>query len=434
MQRKGRRCGEVKNSMPAIRTGTEKPVLASVIAFVRHVACRRVTFWRLKRLGQEKAMIPKTIVTCTLMLLLGQLLFAQEKLPTIKATSKLVDIRDGDNFQKGSWTISPELKPDTYTTSSVGKKVIFYTDKDSISIKITPTTKFHFIILLNDTTRALTEIKYLPSYLDILKTADNYDFNDNRPIPVFTYQSENDSNLLALRKGFKLDSIAGEGNEVSKILNLMHWVHNLIPHDGNHENPAVKNALSMIAECKKGNRGLNCRGLATVLNECYLSLGIPSRFVTCMPKDSVFNDCHVINMVYSRNLKKWLWIDPTNDAYVMNGKGELLSIEEVRSSVIHNKPIILNPEANWNHKVSKTKEEYLYQYMAKNLYRMECPVESKYDYETWINGKTVSYVELLSLNAYKQLPQKTTGTNAKTGTTFIHYKTNNPNLFWTLPE
>jgi transglutaminase-like putative cysteine protease len=378
-------------------------------------------------------MTKRSIFTATL-ILLTQILFSQEKLPTIKATSKKVDIRDGANFQKAAWNISPELQPDIFTTSSIGKKVTFYTDKDSISIKITPTTKFDFIILLNDTIKALTQIKYRPSYLDVLKTADKYNFNDNRPIPKFVYQSKDDTNLIALRTGLKLDSIAGEGNEVSKILNLLHWVHNLIPHDGNHENPVVKNALSMIAECKKGNRGLNCRGLATVLNECYLSLGIPSRFVTCMPKDSVFDDCHVINMVYSKDLKKWLWIDPTNDAYVMNEKGELLSIEEVRKRVINGMPIILNPEANWNHKVSKTKEDYLYQYMAKNLFRMECPLESKFDCETRKNGKVFTYVELLPLNTYKQLPQTSTYTNAKTGITFINYKTNNPNLFWTLPE
>ena len=237
---------------------------------------------------------------------------------------------------------------------------------------------------------------------------------------------------MTLRKEFKLDSIAGGGNDVSEILNLLLWVHNLIPHDGNHDNPVIKNALSMIIECKRENRGLNCRGLATVLNECYLSLGIPSRIVTCMPKDSIFNDCHVINMVYSKDLKKWLWIDPTNYGYVMNENGELLSIEEVRDRVIHNKPLILNPDANWNHKDSKTKQVYLYQYMAKNLFRMQCPVESRYDNETWKKGKTISYVELLSLNAYNQLPQKTSISHE--GQTIIYYKTNNPVLFWALPE
>jgi hypothetical protein len=71
-------------------------------------------------------------------------------------------------------------------------------------------------------------------------------------------------------------------------------------------NPAVKNAMSMIAVCKRDNRGLNCRGLATVLNECYLAMGFKSRFVTCLPKDSlnIDPDCHVINAVYSNTLKK----------------------------------------------------------------------------------------------------------------------------------
>ena len=80
-----------------------------------------------------------------LSLLTGQLLFAQSKLQTIKATSKSVDIRDGENFNKNAWTISPEIKPDIYTTSSKGKVVTFYTDKDSISVKITDKTKFDFI-------------------------------------------------------------------------------------------------------------------------------------------------------------------------------------------------------------------------------------------------------------------------------------------------
>jgi hypothetical protein len=369
-----------------------------------------------------------------LMLLTATQVIAQKSLPTIKAGSKMVDIREGHVLNRNAWTISPEIKPDIHFTSSLGKRVTFITDKDSISVVITKTTRFDFIILLNDTIKALTQITYKPGYLDILKTAGQYNLADKREIPRFTYESKDKPELVALRTGFNLDSIAGKGNEVSQILNLMHWVHNLIPHDGNHDNPSVKNALSMIAQCKQEKRGLNCRGLATVLNECYLSLGIPSRFVTCMPKDSVFQDCHVINLVFSRELKKWLWIDPTNDAYVMNEKGELLDIREVRERLINGKPLILNPEANWNHMASQTKEEYLENYMAKNLFRLECPVESAYDYETWKNGKTVSYIELLPLNTYRQLPQKSTETIQKTGTTFTYYKTNNPDLFWKIPD
>lgn len=373
----------------------------------------------------------KRVFFLGLLVIISTLTFGQAK--TIKAKSKSVDIRDGENFIKNAWTISPQIIPDIYTTSSKGKTVTFYTDIDSITIKITPTTKFDFVILLNDSVKAITQIKYSPSYLDKLKQAKKYNFNDNRTIPKFEYQDKNDPNLVALRKELNLDSIAGTGSEELKIINLLHWIHNLIPHDGNHENPVVKNAMSMINECKREARGLNCRGLATVLNECYLSLGIKSRFVTCMPKDTIFDDCHVINMVYLEGKKKWIWIDPTNNAYVMNEMGELLSIQEVRERLVSDKPIILNPDANWNNKSSATKEDYLYNYMAKNLYRFECPLRSAYNSETWDEGKQVTYVELLPLDGYKQKPDKSVYKNEKTGTTFTNYKINNPAIFWQIP-
>jgi len=75
--------------------------------------------------------------------------------------------------------------------------------------------------------------------------------------------------------------------------------------------------------------------------------------VTCKPKPLEFNDCHVINSVFSHQLNKWIWVDPEFDAYVMNEKGELLGLQEVRDRLINDKPLILNPEANWNRRTSQ---------------------------------------------------------------------------------
>jgi len=279
------------------------------------------------------------------------------------------------------------------------------------------------------------KIRSIGDFLYILKRADKYNNKDERPLPEFKYQNSGDPNLAELRKAFNLDSIAGTGNDVSKILNLMHWIHNLVTHDGSNGNPVVKNALSMINECKTGKRGLNCRGLAIVLNECYLSMGIKSRFVTCLPKDSlkVDNDCHVINMVYSETLKKWLWIDPTFDAYVMNEKGELLGIEEVRERLINGKMLILNPDANWNRRSSQTKENYLYSYMAKNLYMLECPVSSEYNLETKESGKITEYIRLLPLDYFDQKPDVQTKENKEFNSKTMTYMTNNSGNFWKAP-
>ncbi len=373
------------------------------------------------------------ILTLLFLLSLTQNLLAQQKLPVIKATSEIVDIKDDNKLRKKAWSIVPEETLDVYKTSA--KRVTFYTDIDSISFDIDPIIgEYDFIIQLNGKESAKTQIKYQPSRLDMLKMADQYNFSDNRFVPKFSYQSSDDPNLIRIRQDLKLDSVAGNGTELSKIFNLLHWVHNLLKHDGGSENPTLKNAIDLINICKAEGRGVNCRMLSTVLNECYLSLGIKSRYVTCMPKETEFEECHVINMVFSKELNKWIWIDPTFDAYVMDDKGNLLGIEEVRERLTKGQPMVLNADANWNRELLQTKEFYLEEYMAKNLYRIQSPVVSEYDSETWKFGKEVSYIELLPLDGIEQTPQKQEQVGNQVGVIFTYYKTNNPNLLWSDPE
>jgi hypothetical protein len=374
------------------------------------------------------------VILGLMVFLLTHQLFGQKKDVVINANSDTVAIRIGKVFKKNAWTISPEINPDIFYTSVVGENVVFITDLDSISVPITETTDFQFTVLLKGKKKAITKIQYQDSYLTKLKKASLYNKNDDRYVPPFTYQSSEHPNLVKIRKELKLDSISGSGSELTKIFNLLHWVHNSVKHDGSSNNPSQKNAIDLISICKKENRGVNCRMLATILNECYLSLGIKSRYITCMPKETEFDDCHVINMVYSQELKKWIWIDPTFDAYVMDEKGNLLGIEDVRLRLISGQPLVLNADANWNREFLQTKEEYLDNYMAKNLYRLETPLISQYDNETWKEGNEVIYVELLPLDGLQQTPQKSEETNIKTGVKFINYKTNNPAKFWAKPE
>lgn len=210
----------------------------------------------------------------------------------------------------------------------------------------------------------------------------------------FRYATPNDPNLVRIREHFKLDSVAGAGDEISKIKNLLHWVHEIVPHDGSSYNPEIKNTIAMVELCKKENRGVNCRMMAQMLTEVYLAMGFKARFVTCLPKDFV-SDCHVITTVYSNTLDKWLWVDPTFDAYVMDENGTMLSIAEVRERLRTDKPLQLNDYANWNHKSKQTKEYYIDTYMAKNLYYLVCMEEARFNHETFIEGEAYRYIALM---------------------------------------
>ena len=270
-------------------------------------------------------------------------------------------------------------------------------------------------------------------YLYILQKAGKYDNNQQRNIPAFTYQSYKDANLVALRKKFKLDSIAGKGDEASKALNILNWVHNTVNHDGQHES-GIKliNANEIVSVATAKKIGVSCGELATVLNECYLSMGWKARKVYCFPKDSLKTDfdSHVINVVYLPSKSKWIWVDPTNNAYVTDDNGQLLGIEEVRDRLVNNKPLVLNPNANWNNRSAITKDFYLYNYMAKNLYMIYSPLKSEYDYQTPGKNSEIAYINLLPLEYFKQGREKTETYNKDTKTTRVWYNTNNADAFW----
>lgn len=94
-------------------------------------------------------------------MLFTHVLLANKHIPVIHATSKSVDIKDGDELIKNAWTLTPEANPDVYVSDRTRDKkyVIFYTDIDSIKVKVIPGTVFNFIILLNGKDSCFTQIK-----------------------------------------------------------------------------------------------------------------------------------------------------------------------------------------------------------------------------------------------------------------------------------
>ncbi|MDR1369250.1 MAG: transglutaminase domain-containing protein [Dysgonamonadaceae bacterium] len=279
--------------------------------------------------------------------------------------------------------------------------------------------------------KILAEIPEKETYLDILRKAGNYVSADTTGLPGFNYESVSNWRIQSVKKYLKLDSIAGQGDEIAQILNLMTWVHNTIKHDGNHKPDCSEHdAMDLYNYYKTTGNGVNCRMLAIILNECYLSMGFKSRFVTCLPLDENDQDCHVINCVYSKTLKKWIWVDPTFNAYLKDENGMLLSIEEVRSRLIEGKTIILNEDANWNNKNKQTKKNYIDNYMAKNLYRIQCPTNSYFNVESPYRNANITYISLApeEFEGYGQFE----GFN-KSGRSNGEIITHDPAYFWQIP-
>ncbi|EFK55787.1 transglutaminase-like domain-containing protein [Sphingobacterium spiritivorum] len=267
--------------------------------------------------------------------------------------------------------------------------------------------------------KAFSQLKQYDK-LFLLQQSGNYLLENYESMPVFKYEDSNNRNLVEVKNFFNLDSIAGSGDEISKIRNIMLFVANNIKYDGSNWALCEFDAIDFYNYHKATGKGINCRHKAMTLNELYLAMGFKSRYVTCMPKDDQDTDCHVINSVYSETLKKWLWMDPSHGAFVMDDNNNLLSIEEVREGLKNNQSMKLNAETK------VTKLWYLDYYMAKNLYWIQCTNKSQFNTESRYRpaDTDLQYISLIpsgfEIDSNKYLKNNVI--------------THNPAYFWRSPE
>ena len=174
-----------------------------------------------------------------------------------------------------------------------------------------------------------------------------------------------------LKSKYPIEFIAGEGDDLSKALNLLHWVSAHIYHKGDYAGSVPQNSLDLLeyAYDKGYENGINCVCLAKILAECLLAVGLKARQVFIMPCSPYDGDNHVVTHVYINRFSKWVMLDPTLNAYITNNQGEYLSILELRNHLANQETIYFNKEAKynddeWTDESIKANTEYF----AKNLF------------------------------------------------------------------
>lgn len=183
----------------------------------------------------------------------------------------------------------------------------------------------------------------------------------------FTYSDMNHPLSCNLRTHYKLDCMIDSENDFKTILNIMRWVNSVLKHNGMQVFVGKREAGSILSS----HPGMaSCRGLAIVLCEALLAVGIKSRFVICEPAEEPFDECHAVCIAFSRVYNKWVMVDPTNNLYIMNERKRILDIKEFRECLINNTPFFINEDTNWNG-TKITKNQYC-DYMVKNMVRFNC--------------------------------------------------------------
>jgi len=199
-----------------------------------------------------------------------------------------------------------------------------------------------------------------------------YEYAEDGVEIAFTYELNQREKYEDLIREYNLDSLVEGYHDVELMEVLLSWVSDNFKHDGSSGMPKDRDANVLIDYCKQ-NGGINCRGLAIILAEMLRVYGIPAKHITCMPKEAVFEDCHVVVHAYSEELKQWIMLDPTYKLILQDNNKNYVSLPMLRVNLIKDSKLIANENAGRNGETFNL-EEYL-KYMTKNTFRFSCATD-----------------------------------------------------------
>ncbi len=231
--------------------------------------------------------------------------------------------------------------------------------------------------------------------LQQLKDFSEYE-EDNVTIP-YSYALDQKKKYKDIIKEYDLDSLTKGYEDVDLMKVLLKWVSNNFKHNGNSALPKNRDAISMIDFYKMYPDGINCRGLSILLAELLRAYGIPAKHITCMPKEKIFDDCHVVVHAYSKKLKQWIMLDPTNKLVLQNENGDYVNLPTLRRMLINNETLIANKDAGWNGNPFDM-EQYR-EYMTKNTFRFSCATYYCFGSE---DGRNLNIVNMLIPKGYTE--------------------------------
>ena len=215
------------------------------------------------------------------------------------------------------------------------------------------------------------------TYIELLRKAEPY--RADKASFRFEYIQDTARRRLT-REYFRLDTIDNPTAETwDRTLALARFVARNIPHANQSIQPERRNAIDLWEYTRNVEPAFNCRLHSIMLHELLLACDITNRYVTCLPADSLDQDCHVVNIVWLPEHKKWAMVDSDMRAYVTDSDGTPLSLSQMRERYINGAAMEIHPLLNEGQPFDYT---YYRTYWSKNLYWFECAEQTSYDIET----------------------------------------------------
>lgn len=150
-------------------------------------------------------------------------------------------------------------------------------------------------------------------------------YSNDAPNPLYEFSYSDtlqNAYLSEMRKTYNLNGLVnGQMNELDKIVTILDWASKQWEHNGSNT-PSKQDALTILKEAREGKQ-FRCVEYGIVATSALNSIGIPARTLGLKTRDveKVMRGAgHVVSEVYSKELVKWIFIDPQfNIMPILNG-------------------------------------------------------------------------------------------------------------------
>ncbi len=249
----------------------------------------------------------------------------------------------------------------------------------------------------------------------------------------FSYADSSDEHLTRLRNTYNLESIAGQGTETDRIINLTRWVYQLTGHANEPEIPDELNAFTLIHLAKDEHKQINCYMKTVILNEIFLAMGWPSRWTHLLPHSREEETSHFVTSVYSRTLGRWILMDPDFGVYVTDEKGVILGVAEIRHRLIAGEPLEVKGldtsesalERTWGDVQNFFQGVDYPWFLSAFIFKIQCPQVSRFNQRSMPDKV---YFELLP-DGYREELLRESGATKRGKVVYV----NDEELFWQKP-
>ena len=222
----------------------------------------------------------------------------------------------------------------------------------------------------------------------LLRMYDGFSATPGADVPQFEYDHSHHG-LTQLRRRYRLDRVAGDGDARTRSLRLRDWLHRHVRHFDTREQ-LEQNSLSLLEHAFDNGReaGINCVMQAVVLVEACLSVGLQARTVALHPLSPYDLDQHYVTVVWTGPSSQWVMLDPSFGSCFRDPDGTILSPWQLRRRFAEEAEVSCEAPTDFGEEPKRAAADYR-EYIAKSIFYLQSPLRNAFgsatdDSQRWI--------------------------------------------------